>query len=101
MRTISSVHIFSRTDEPCSLIMHVAPAVKADRLSKKLSDDGWDDGPGVSQSFHIHEGDVLEVGFRGNIKLDRTEHEESKPMLLVYNSQLNMSLTFDTIEVDK
>ena len=82
--------------------MHVVPAVKAARMSKKLSDEGWDDGPGISQSFHIQEGDVLEIGFRGNIKLDRPkEEEEPKPMLLVYNSQLAMSLTFDTIEVDK
>ena len=93
--------IFFRSDEPCSLILHVVPAAKADKLTKKLTKDGWDDGPGASPSFHVQEGDVLELGFRGNIKLDHQEEENAKEITIVFNSQLKMSLTFDTIEVDK
>ena len=93
---------FFRSDEPCSLILQVVPAARADKLTKKLTEEGWDDGPGASQPFQIQEGDVLELGFRGNVKLDRPEEEEdAKAMTMVFNSQLKMSLTFDTIEVDK
>ena len=92
---------FFRSDEPCSLILHVVPSAKANKLTKRLAEDGWDDGPGASQPFQIQEGDVLELGFRGNVKLDSPEEEDAKAMVLVFNSQLKMSLTFDTIEVDK
>ena len=93
--------MFFRSDEPCSLILHVVPAAKANKLTKRLAEEGWDDGPGASQPFQIQEGAVLELGFRGNVKLDSPEEEEAKSMVLVFNSQLKMSLIFDTIEVDK
>ena len=94
-------YCFFRSDEPCSLILHVVPAAKANKLTKRLAEDGWVDGPGASQPFQVQEGDVLEMGFRGNVKLDSPEDEDAKAMMLVFNSQLKMSLTFDTIEVDK
>lgn len=79
----------------------MAPSAKIDRISRKMHDEGWDDGPGVSAAFYVREGDVLELGFRGNIQPDLPDDERDNPLRLVYNSQLTMSFTFDAIEVNK
>jgi len=44
------------------------PAVKKDRVIKKLIDEGYDEGPEPSESFLLAEGDLLDVAYRGNVQ---------------------------------
>ena len=54
--------------QTCALpILFVVPAVKRDRVLKKLLDDGYDEGPDPSVTFMLAEGDLLDVAYRGNV----------------------------------
>ena len=56
----------NRSDDPCSVMMQMVPSVRADRIVKKLGEEGWDDGPGASQAFTVQEGEVLQIGFKAS-----------------------------------
>ncbi|XP_052785943.1 death domain-containing protein 1-like [Mya arenaria] len=85
-----------RSDDPFDTVMSVVPSTKTEKTLKKLSEEGYDDGPEPSQVLSINEGDVIEVGFRGNIK---SKGEEG--IQFVYNSNLESETEFHACEVDK
>ena len=58
-------------DEPCAdvALMLVQPG-KMDRTMKRLSDDGYVDGPAPSHEMLVRDGQTFGVRFRGNICCD-------------------------------
>ena len=77
------------------MVLHITPPARSNKLVQRLIDGGYGDGPGVSNEISLNEGDVLEIGFRGNIK------NEGKSITFVYNSQLKNQSGFYCTEVDK
>ncbi len=75
----------------------MAPTAKQDRIIKQLEDDGYEEGPGASNNVTLREGDILTLGFRGNIKPE----EENTALNMIFNSHLTASLKTYVIEVDK
>ena len=86
-----------RSEDLSDVTLHVIHPSRADRLTRQLEADGFDDGPDSSAPLWLREGDVLEVGFRGNVK----SYDDSQQLEMVYNSPLSSSVAFDVVEVDK
>ncbi len=89
--------MFCRSDDPCDIAIQVAPVARQDRIIKKFEDDGYEEGPGASGNVVLREGDVLQLGYRGNVKAE----EEGTPDTMIYNSQLTTAIKTYVIEVDK
>lgn len=85
-----------KSEDPFDTVMSVVPQSKTDKTLKKLSQEGYDDGPEPSQVLSINEGDIIEVGFRGNIK-----NKDEEGIQFVYNSNLKSETEFYACEVDK
>ena len=79
-------------------MLHVVPSSQTEKVLKRLDEEGYEEGPGSSANLMLREGDVLEVGFRGNVK---AEEERASPSTMIYNSQLPTSLKTYIVEVDK
>ncbi|CAD5110688.1 DgyrCDS63 [Dimorphilus gyrociliatus] len=78
------------------LIVQCINSVSSKRILNKLIDEGYETGPDPSNDLIMKEGDVIRLGFRGNI-----EPEESFDNYLVYNSQIRAKLNFLVTEIDK
>lgn len=85
-----------KSDDPYDTVLSVIPAAKTEKTLKKLSEEGYDDGPDPSQVLSINEGDIIEVSFRGNVTKRDTEQIQ-----FVYNSNLESETDFYACEVDK
>ncbi|XP_053387400.1 death domain-containing protein 1-like isoform X2 [Mercenaria mercenaria] len=85
-----------KSDDPFDTVMSVVPQTKTEKTLKQLSQEGYDDGPEPSQVLSINEGDVIEVGFRGNVK-----NKDEEGIQFVYNSNLKSETEFYACEVDK
>ncbi|KAK2191014.1 hypothetical protein NP493_62g00010 [Ridgeia piscesae] len=92
-----TVILKQRSEYLSDVTLHVVHPSRADRLIRQLEANGYDDGPDNSAPFQLREGDVLEVGFRGNVKA----YDGSQQLEVVYNSPLAVSVTCDVVEVDK
>ncbi|CAH1788525.1 unnamed protein product [Owenia fusiformis] len=97
-KRIVTVVIKQSSDDWCDVRLNVVPIQKVDRLLKTLESDGYTEGPAPSAYISIKEGDILEFGFRMNIK---NQNENNGPLRVVYNSQLKTSLDFTVREQDK
>ncbi|XP_052268822.1 death domain-containing protein 1-like [Dreissena polymorpha] len=85
-----------KSNDPLDTVLSVVPTSRTEKTLKKLSQEGYDDGPEPSQALSINEGDVIEVGFRGNIK-----SRDSEDIQFVYNSNMDSETEFHACEVDK
>lgn len=78
------------------LIVQCVNSVSSKRILNKLVEEGYEAGPPPSQDLILKEGEVIRLGFRGNI-----EPEEKFDNYLVYNSQIRAKLNFLVTEIDK
>lgn len=99
-RTVNLI-LKQKTDDLCEVCLTAVAQPRWEKTLKRLEEDGYDEGPGASKEFPIHEGDHLEVTFRGNIR--RAEESDSKDEVLtmIFHSQLSNVLRFSIVEVDK
>lgn len=93
-----TVVLRQRSEDLTDMVFHVVPTSKSDRLMKRLADKGYDEGPALSQNLMLHEGDVMEISFRGNITMC---DQDLSAMSLVYNSNLDTCGNFYVKEVDR
>ena len=85
-----------RNDDPTKIVVQCVNLNKSERLQRKLSEDGYDDGPAPSPELNVREGQALKLCFRGNIN-----DEEGKKHKMVFNSHIRTKLDFSVKEVDK
>ncbi|KAL3885313.1 hypothetical protein ACJMK2_025389, partial [Sinanodonta woodiana] len=85
------------SDDPFDTVLQVVHVSKTDKTLKRLSEEGYDDGPEPSPAVAINEGDVIEVSFRGNVK--STQDEDN--LKFVYNSNMESETEFQASEVDR
>ena len=87
-----------RSEDPYDVKVYVTPHTKTDKMLQQLEEEGYDDGPGASGDFVLHEGDHIGVTFRGNV----TAVEEDVPNLdIVFTSQQTNSARFELTECNK
>ena len=85
-----------RADDLCEVCLEIVPVSKLEKTIKSLEDEGYEEGPGASKEVSLHEGDLLEISFRGNIKsFDDVKRQ------FIFNSQLTNRVAFAVVEVDK
>ncbi|ELU16132.1 hypothetical protein CAPTEDRAFT_228009 [Capitella teleta] len=94
-RIVQSI-LKQRADDLCDICMQIVPVAKQEKTIKALEDEGYEEGPGAGKEVSLHEGDVLEVTFRGNIK-----SYDNKKREIIFNSQLTNRASFSVVEVDK
>ncbi|XP_064645460.1 uncharacterized protein LOC135498879 isoform X2 [Lineus longissimus] len=85
-----------RSEEPCDVSANCVPINRFERVSRKILDDGYEDGPDPSSDISVREGDLIEVGFKGNLK-----NEDDTALNFIFNSQLPSGTSFFVTEVDK
>ncbi|XP_074661596.1 death domain-containing protein 1-like [Tubulanus polymorphus] len=85
-----------RGDEPNSVAVECATLPKLDKTQERLEEEGFDDGPDVGPDIQLHEGDVVEVMFKGNVK-----NEDDSPLLFAFNSQLRSGVGFWATEASQ
>ncbi|KAL3885307.1 hypothetical protein ACJMK2_025385 [Sinanodonta woodiana] len=93
----AQVILKQRSDDPFDTVLQVVHVSKTDKTLKRLSEEGYDDGPEPSPAVAINEGDVIEVSFRGNVK--STQDEDN--LKFVYNSNMESETEFQASEVDR
>ena len=86
-----------RTEDPNDVIIQMVPHSKTDKTLKKLNEEGYEEGPGASADIVLHESDVIQLGFRGNIDCEG----DVSNLITVYNSNVNTCLKCRVSEVDK
>lgn len=63
-----------RTENPFEVVLQITPVTKRDAVVTNLAQKGFESGPAPSHVLCLHEGDVIEVGFSGNIESDNNNH---------------------------
>ncbi|XP_023932863.1 death domain-containing protein 1 [Lingula anatina] len=86
-----------KSSEPRNIIIHPVLANKSERFIKKYAEDGYDDGP-VGDDVAVHEGQRLEIKFRGNLQPSPDDYPDLE---FVYNTALTEPITFSIAEVEK
>lgn len=56
-----------RSEDPHDFALCVTTAARAERVNKRLEEEGYDVEYDVSKTFDLFEGDVVSVHFRGNV----------------------------------
>lgn len=85
----------SRGDDPFQAIAEVVTSSRVERTVSQLEEDGYKEGPGTSSDVTLCEGDIIEIGFRGNI-----HHDGDVTLQMPFNSNMPDSLRFTLSEVD-
>ncbi|XP_059140663.1 death domain-containing protein 1-like isoform X1 [Physella acuta] len=75
--------IRQKTDNPFEVALQVTPVSRLDTVVKHLAQRGFESGPAPSHVLCLHEGDLIEVGFSGNI-----ECSDEVPETLIYKSNV-------------
>ncbi|XP_062566933.1 death domain-containing protein 1-like, partial [Saccostrea cucullata] len=85
-----------RSDDPNEIVMMCCPASKTEKIIKKLGEEGFDEGPPPSKDIIVKEGQILTVGFRGNIQCDNDDD-----IKMVFNTFIRGRKEFSVEEIDK
>ncbi|KAK2154993.1 hypothetical protein LSH36_251g00013 [Paralvinella palmiformis] len=101
---VVGVVVRQRIDNQCEVVMAAVPITRLEKVLNQFDDEGYEPGVAANNQEQkdaaikiLNDGDVLEVGFTGNIKCQDPDAKLS----FVFNSQLNSHLSFPIIEVDK
>ncbi|CAL1545348.1 unnamed protein product [Lymnaea stagnalis] len=81
-----------KTENPYEVALQVTPVSRLDAVVKQLAQHGFESGPAPSHVICLHEGDIIEVGFSGNI-----ECKDEIPSHLIYKSNVP-TVTFFTVK---
>ncbi|KAK3764448.1 hypothetical protein RRG08_020356, partial [Elysia crispata] len=57
-----------RSENPFEVVLQITPVTRRDAVVTSLAQKGFASGPAPSHVLCLHEGDVVEVGFSGNIE---------------------------------
>ncbi|KAH9495963.1 hypothetical protein Btru_012251 [Bulinus truncatus] len=90
------VVVRQKTDNPYEVVLQVTPMSRRDQVVKQLAQNGFESGPAPSHVICLHEGDIIELGFSGNI-----ECTNNLPEQLVYKSNVPTRTYFTVKEENK
>ncbi|GAB1600305.1 uncharacterized protein LOC115227399 [Argonauta hians] len=76
--------------------LHVVPLQKCTSIFNKLKESEFTNSPPSFPVISVEEGQLIEIKFRGNLK-NTTPQRNS----FIYNSNLNTSIDFSVLEIDK
>ena len=91
------LNTFHRSDNPYEVAVEIVLHTKAEKSLKRMIEQGFDEGPGLSKEIVLREGDHLTLDFRANIKCS----DDQANLDVMFHSQMNNRLTFEMSEVDK
>ena len=80
---VANVIVRQKADDMAMTYIEVTSCDRTEKTIQRLKEDGFNEGPQPSESIKLHEGQVIEVNFRGNVTF-----ENSDAMRFVYNSNL-------------
>uniref|UniRef100_A0A0B7AXY5 Uncharacterized protein n=3 Tax=Arion vulgaris TaxID=1028688 RepID=A0A0B7AXY5_9EUPU len=86
------VVVRQKFDNPCEVALQVTPVSRLDAVVKQLAQKGFESGPAPSHMISLQEGDMVEVGFAGNI-----ECTDQLPEQLIYKSNI-ATVTYFTVK---
>ncbi|XP_064596326.1 death domain-containing protein 1-like [Liolophura sinensis] len=95
MRTVQVI-LKQRSDDPFQAIAEVVTSSRVERTVNQLEEDGYKEGPDRSPDVTVCEGDIIEIGFRGNI-----HHSRDVTLEIPFNSNMPDSIRFTLSEVDR
>ncbi|ELU09375.1 hypothetical protein CAPTEDRAFT_221873 [Capitella teleta] len=81
-----------------NVLIQCSDVHRMERTTRKLTEQGFEHGPALSQEIIMGEGQVISVQFRGNLQMSQQEEPVTK---FVYNSHIKACLNFDVMEIDK
>ncbi|BFZ14128.1 hypothetical protein BsWGS_17167 [Bradybaena similaris] len=85
-----------KSDNPLQVALQVAPVSRLEAVMKQLAQKGFESGPAPSHVLCLQEGDIIEVGFSGNI-----ECTDEIPDQLFYKSNIPTVTYFIVKEENK
>ncbi|KAK6170307.1 hypothetical protein SNE40_018725 [Patella caerulea] len=91
------VFLRQRGEDLNEILVSCASTNKVERVLRRLSEDGFDEGPSISKEISVKEGQVLEIRFRGNLGPDTNELRTRFP----FNSHIPCRIEFRVEELDK
>ena len=84
-------------NDPSQLLLTCFNAHNAERTLKSLKEEGFKQGPSPSGEVKLREGQLLELGFRGNIQ----PMESSFVRRCVFHSNIPFRVQFSVTEIDR
>jgi len=84
-------------NDPSQLLLTCFNAHNAERTLKSLKEEGFKQGPSPSGEVKLREGQMLELGFRGNIQ----PMESSFVRRCVFHSNIPFRVQFSVTEIDR
>ena len=85
-----------RNEDTTDVIIQCAQANRIDRQIRKLADEGFEEGPSPSKDIILHEGQELQICFRGNIQNDCENN-----LRTCFNSHIKSQFSFKVTEIDR
>ncbi|XP_013383289.1 death domain-containing protein 1 [Lingula anatina] len=95
-RTVRAV-LRQKSDDPSDVSLQCLAANKIDKALRKMTEEGFDDGPPASKDLVLTEGQELFLRFRGNIQCE----DEEEILNFCFNSQLKSGVNIYVTEIDK
>ncbi|KAK3580678.1 hypothetical protein CHS0354_017958 [Potamilus streckersoni] len=91
------VFLRQRHDDPNTVVVSCATSSRVEAALQALAKDGFVEGPPPSTDLILKEGQIMEIGFRGNIHCSC----DNKELKFVFNSHIISKCAFEVQENDK
>ncbi|KAL3882830.1 hypothetical protein ACJMK2_029134 [Sinanodonta woodiana] len=91
------VFLRQRHDDPNNVVVSCATSSRVETALQAFAKDGFVEGPPPSKDLILKEGQIMEIGFRGNIHCS----SNNKELKFVFNSHMISKCAFEVQENDK